>query len=132
VAQPPSTMGIRIPKTTASIAFCIALWIRACWAELAAKRLDRDAADRLSAALAGSWEAWRERLLGVTRPAAVLRDVLRRAGAPTTPEEFGCSRPLYREAVSRARLIRSRFTFLDLAADAGILDGFVKELPVER
>jgi glycerol-1-phosphate dehydrogenase [NAD(P)+] len=125
-------MGIRIPKTTASIAFCIALWIRACWAELAAKRLDRDAADRLSAALAGSWEAWRERLLGATRPAAVLRDVLRRAGAPTTPEEFGCSRPLYREAVSRARLIRSRFTFLDLAADAGILDGFVKELPVER
>ena len=54
--------------------------------------------------------------------------MLRRAGAPTTPEELGWSRSFYREAVSRARLIRSRFTFLDLAADAGILEGFVAGL----
>ncbi len=101
---------------------------RACWAELSAKRLDRDAADRLSARLAASWEAWRGRLAGVLRPSAALRDVLRRAGAPTTPEELGWSRSFYRGAVYRARLIRSRFTFLDLAADAGILEGFAAGL----
>jgi glycerol-1-phosphate dehydrogenase [NAD(P)+] len=101
---------------------------RACWAELSAKRHDRDAADRLNARLAGSWDAWRGRLAGVMRTSAELEDVLRRAGAPTMPEELGWSRAYYREAVSHARLIRSRFTFLDLADDAGILEGFAAEL----
>jgi hypothetical protein len=52
--------------------------------------------------------------------------VLRRAGAPTTPEALGWSRPYYREAVSHARLIRNRF--LDLADDAGILERFAAGL----
>jgi glycerol-1-phosphate dehydrogenase [NAD(P)+] len=98
---------------------------RACWAEVAAKRLDRGAADRLNARLAGSWETWRSRLAAVSRPSAALRDVLRRAGAPATPEELGWSASVYREAVSRARLIRRRFTFLDLAGDSGILQRFL-------
>jgi glycerol-1-phosphate dehydrogenase [NAD(P)+] len=101
---------------------------RACWSELSAKRHDRDAAERLSRRLAAGWDAWRARLAGVGRPAAQLADVLRRAGAPTTPEGLGWSRDYYREAVSRARLIRNRYTFLDLADDAGILEGFAGEL----
>jgi glycerol-1-phosphate dehydrogenase [NAD(P)+] len=100
---------------------------RACWAELSAKRLDGLAADRLTARLAAHWEAWRGRLLAVSRPAAALEAVLRRAGAPTTPEALGWPRPFYRQAVRHARLIRSRFTFLDLAADAGVLEGFAAE-----
>jgi len=94
---------------------------RACWVELSAKRLDRDAADRLSARLTASWDAWRERLTAVSRASAALHEALRRAGAPTMPEELGWSRIFYREAVRHARLIRGRFTFLDLADDAGIL-----------
>ncbi len=101
---------------------------RACWTELSSKRHDRDTADRLSARLAAGWDVWRARLAGVLRPAAELEGVLRRAGAPTLPEELGWSRAYYREAVSHARLIRSRFTFLDLADDAGILEGFVAGL----
>jgi glycerol-1-phosphate dehydrogenase [NAD(P)+] len=101
---------------------------RACWAELAGKRLDREAADRLSARLAASWDGWRARLAAVGRPSAALAAVLRRAGAPTTGEELGWPRAFYRDAVRHAREIRNRFTFLDLAADSGVLEGFVAEL----
>jgi glycerol-1-phosphate dehydrogenase [NAD(P)+] len=101
---------------------------RACWRELSAKRHDREAADRLSARLAASWEAWRGRIAGILRPSAELEAVLRRAGAPTRPEDLGWSRAYYRQAVSHARLIRSRFTFLDLADDAGLLAAFAAGL----
>lgn len=99
-----------------------------CWRELAAKRLDAAAAAALSQRLVAGWEVWRARLAAVTRPARALADVLRRAGAPTTPEDLGWPRPFYREAVRHAREIRNRFTFLDLAADAGVLDDFVAAL----
>jgi glycerol-1-phosphate dehydrogenase [NAD(P)+] len=101
---------------------------RACWSELSAKRLDRDSAGRLGARLAASWEDWRERFAGIARPSAELEAVLRRAGAPTRPEDLGWSRAFYRQAVSHARLIRRRFTFLDLADDAGLLAGFAAGL----
>jgi glycerol-1-phosphate dehydrogenase [NAD(P)+] len=101
---------------------------RACWTEVAAKRHDREAADRLSVRLAAGWDNWRGRLAAVSRRSADLQAVLRRAGAASSPEELGWSRAYYREAVCHARLIRSRFTFLDLADDAGILEGFAAAL----
>lgn len=94
----------------------------ACWREFAAKRLDAAEADRLNRRLAEHWAAWRGRLAAVTRPAAELTDVLCRAGAPTTPEALGWPAEFYRQAVRHAREIRSRYTFLDLADDAGLLD----------
>jgi glycerol-1-phosphate dehydrogenase [NAD(P)+] len=100
----------------------------ACWREVSAKRLDAAAAEALTRRLAEGWDAMRTRLLAVTRPAGILRDALRRAGAPTEPEALGWPRPVYREAVRRAREIRNRITFLDLAADAGVLDDFVAGL----
>lgn len=101
---------------------------QACWRELSAKRLDGAATDRLNQRLVTTWDAWRVRLAAVTRPAELLADVLRRAGAPTTPEELGWPRSFFRDAIRHAREIRSRFTFLDLAADAGILDPFISGL----
>lgn len=43
-------------------------------------------------------------------------------GAPTTPEDLHWPCPFYGEAVRHAREIRSRYTFLDLAAQSGMLD----------
>ncbi len=43
-------------------------------------------------------------------------------GAPTTPEDLHWPRRFYGEAVRHAREIRNRYTFLDLAADSGMLD----------
>lgn len=100
----------------------------ACWSELLRKRLDAEAARALTRRLAEDWEAIRRRLLPVTRPAAALREALARAGAPVTPEALGWPRAFFQEAVRHAREIRSRWTFLDLAADAGRLEGFVATL----
>ena len=93
----------------------------ACWAEFQGKRLDAVRADAISTKLAADWDGIRARLGAVMVPARRLEAVLRAAGAPTTPEDLGWPRDFYREALRHAREIRNRFTFLDLAADSGIL-----------
>jgi glycerol-1-phosphate dehydrogenase [NAD(P)+] len=100
----------------------------ACWRELARKGLDAAAAKVLTERLADEWEQIRSRIRTVKRSAAGLRATLERAGAPVTPEALGWSRAFFRDAVLRAREIRSRWTFLDLAADAGQLEAFVAAL----
>jgi glycerol-1-phosphate dehydrogenase [NAD(P)+] len=100
----------------------------ACWRELARKRLDADAAEGLTRRLAYDWEKIRGRLLSVTRPAEELRAALARAGAPFTPEALGWPGAFFRDAVLHAREIRGRWTFLDLAADAGRLEAFAAAL----
>ena len=93
-----------------------------CWQELAQKRLDADGADRLNARLTERWPEIRGRLAQVIRPAEGLADALARIGAPRAHDGIHTSRAFYRDAVLHAREIRNRFTFLDLAADAGLLD----------
>jgi glycerol-1-phosphate dehydrogenase [NAD(P)+] len=94
----------------------------ACWQEFSPKRLDAAAAGALNDRLAACWDDWRGRLQAVARPSDVLARALVRAGAPTGPADLGWPRPFYEEAVRHAREIRNRFTFLDLASDAGLLD----------
>jgi len=94
----------------------------ACWQEFAAKRLDGTRAETLNARLASRWGEMRERIAAVTRPAADLKAVLVRAGAPSGPADLGWSADFYATAVRHAREIRNRYTFLDLAADSGALD----------
>lgn len=89
---------------------------RACWAEFAPKRLGEQDAQSLNARFDENWNTWRPRLAAVTLPSRVLTDVLRRAGAPTTPEDLGWPRPFYEEAVRHAHEIRNRYTFLDLGS----------------
>jgi glycerol-1-phosphate dehydrogenase [NAD(P)+] len=100
----------------------------ACWRELARKRLDSGAAETLTRRLAENWEKVRGRLLSVARTAGELRGALARAGAPVTPEALGWPRAFFRDAVLHAREIRNRWTFLDLAADAGRLEAFAATL----
>ena len=52
---------------------------------------------------------------------ATLAGVLARAGCPQTPEAIGVSAEFFRRAIRDARFLRDRYTFLDLAADAGRL-----------
>ncbi|MBL8834245.1 MAG: sn-glycerol-1-phosphate dehydrogenase, partial [Rhodospirillales bacterium] len=91
-----------------------------CWDDFRKKRFDRAKAEAANAVLAERWDAIRAEIAGVIRPAAELEAVLRRTGAPATPRDLGWPAAFYAEAVSRARLIRNRYTFLDLAAGAGI------------
>lgn len=98
----------------------------ACVRELAGKMLDSRAADALNARIAERWDGIREAIAAVLRPAAALERVLAAAGAPTSATALGWPPEFYREAVMRARQIRNRFTFLDLAGDAGLLAGFAQ------
>ncbi len=97
----------------------------ACARELAAKALSAAAADALNDRLSRSWPAIRARLAVVHRSAADLQRTLAAAGAPARPADLGWPAPFYRTAVTRARQIRSRYTFLDLAGDAGLLEDFL-------
>jgi glycerol-1-phosphate dehydrogenase [NAD(P)+] len=57
-----------------------------------------------------------------------LRERLRAAGCPTTPAEIGLSLPDLKATYIRARMIRNRYTILDLANEAGVLEEIVEEL----
>jgi glycerol-1-phosphate dehydrogenase [NAD(P)+] len=94
----------------------------ACWTAFALKRLDDAGAEALNARIEKNWDTIRGRLLAVLRPASELEAVLARAAAPRRPEDLEWPRSFYREAVRHAREIRDRYTFLDLAADSGVLD----------
>jgi glycerol-1-phosphate dehydrogenase [NAD(P)+] len=91
-----------------------------CWADFAKKRVDGAKADAINGVLAANWDSIRAEIGSVIRPAAELEATLRRAGAPLTPQDLGWPTDFYARAVDRARLIRNRYTFLDLAAGAGI------------
>jgi glycerol-1-phosphate dehydrogenase [NAD(P)+] len=95
---------------------------RSCWREFRKKRVDSGAAIQLNNRLAARWNEIRARIAAIHRPPEQLAEILERAGAPATPEALGWPRDFYREAVRHAREIRNRYTFLDLAADSGMLD----------
>jgi len=48
------------------------------------------------------------------------------AGGPTDAVELGVPIDLYREAIIHCREMRNRFSFLDIAADAGTLEAFAR------
>jgi glycerol-1-phosphate dehydrogenase [NAD(P)+] len=94
----------------------------ACWREVEHKCFDRRRTDELNTRLAAGWDAMRARLAAIRIAAPAIRDLLSAAGAATTPEAIGCPPALFAEARMHAREQRDRYTFLDLAADAGLLD----------
>jgi glycerol-1-phosphate dehydrogenase [NAD(P)+] len=104
----------------------------ACWDEFAPKRLDAQRAAELTQRLARQWPVLRERAAGVQVRADALEATLRRAGAPRMPRDIGLDDAFYAGAVRHARLLRNRYTFLDLADDAGRLAAFAAARPGAR
>jgi glycerol-1-phosphate dehydrogenase [NAD(P)+] len=96
-------------------------------AQLRAKALDEAAAARMNARLAEAWPRMKARLQEVMLPTARLREALDAAGAPLTGQDLGLPSGFYREAVRHAREIRDRYSILDLAGDAGLLEDLVAE-----
>jgi glycerol-1-phosphate dehydrogenase [NAD(P)+] len=93
-----------------------------------AKYIDADHLRQRLSVLQEHWPSLRERLIGQLLPAAQLRDLLRDAGCPTTPEELTLDRARLKASYMQARHIRSRYTIFDLAAEAGIYMDCVDEL----
>ena len=93
-----------------------------------AKYVDADALGERLRLLREVWPGLRARVEEQLMTADELRGLLRRAGCPTNPEEIGLSKEDLRATYRRAQMIRSRYTVLDLANEAGILYECVEEL----
>jgi glycerol-1-phosphate dehydrogenase [NAD(P)+] len=96
---------------------------RFCVGEARAKALDESEARRVNDRLS-DWDGFRAPLLEVMLPTETLVDALAACGGYTTAAQSGLPPALYGEALRHARDIRNRFSVLDIAADAGLLDGF--------
>ncbi len=97
-----------------------------CAAEYKAKTLDEDAAEALNGRLEEIWPSLRRECLSLCVPVATMRERLSAAGGATNAAELGLDPAFYREAVRHAHEMRNRFSFVDLACDAGLLDDFAE------
>jgi glycerol-1-phosphate dehydrogenase [NAD(P)+] len=93
-----------------------------------AKYIDVGALDERLEKLKELWPELSGKLREQLMPAGELRDMLEAAGCPTSPEEIGLSVEDFRATYRRAQMIRSRYTVLDVANEAGIMDECVDEL----
>lgn len=96
--------------------------------EIAAKHISRDDLRRQLERLRAVWPQLTIRLRQQLIPFSVLREMLRTVGAATDPVQIGISVDRLRDSFWQAFFIRRRFTVLDLAARAGVLDACVDEV----
>ena len=98
-----------------------------CIAEMRKKALDAAGAEAFNAKLAALWPELRRELSAFALDPDVMRAALACAGGPTSAAEMDLDPHVWRAAMKYAREIRARWSFLDLADDAGLLDGFLDE-----
>ena len=98
-----------------------------CAAEFRRKAMDGAAADAINARAAALWPEFRRELLAFALPLETMRTALAAAGGPTDAAGMGLPAPVWRDAIRYAREIRNRWSFLDWADDAGLLDAFLAE-----
>ncbi|MDR1386067.1 MAG: sn-glycerol-1-phosphate dehydrogenase [Propionibacteriaceae bacterium] len=97
-------------------------------AQSQAKYVDAAAVEARLVDLIAQWPSLRQRLADQLLPAAELQASLRTVGAPAGPGDIGLTWEALRDTYSRAQLIRSRYTVLDLLAEAGLLEGLADRL----
>jgi glycerol-1-phosphate dehydrogenase [NAD(P)+] len=98
-----------------------------CHKALGAKALAGERLAAINARLEKHWDEWRRTLARLVVPPVRLEATLAAAGAATRPANIGLDPDFYRTAVRHAHEIRDRFSFLDLAAATGRLDGFAAD-----
>jgi glycerol-1-phosphate dehydrogenase [NAD(P)+] len=90
----------------------------ACWSEYERKRVDEARAEQLNARLSVLWDAIRTRIRAISIGHDRIRATLAAAGAATSPQALGYTDADMSRALAHARVLRDRYTFLDLAVDA--------------
>ncbi|MBN9070071.1 MAG: sn-glycerol-1-phosphate dehydrogenase [Rhizobiales bacterium] len=95
-----------------------------CYREIQPKVFDERAAAAMNDKLAALWPTLRRELEPMAIPVAEMKRLLRDAGGALTAADLGVPTDFYREAVVHCREMRNRFSFLDIAADAGWLEDF--------
>lgn len=99
-----------------------------CWEEFSGKRIDAPRAKKLNARIAERWPMIRDRIDAIRLSPDRIETVIAAVGGPLTPERIHLSREFYERALLRGRDIRNRYTFLDLAANAGRLPELIPTL----
>lgn len=98
---------------------------QSCLRAIEEKTFAGDRLEALNQRLGARWStlrsAFRERSLPLER----LQTAFDRIGVAADPRDLGIDPVGYEEAILHARELRNRFTMLDLAASAGMLDSFV-------
>lgn len=97
-----------------------------CGAEYRQKALDANGAAQLNERLQQIWPDLRKECLALVDDVDNMRAKLAAAGGGTSARELGIPTDFYREAVCHAHEMRNRFSFVDLACDAGLLDDFAE------
>ena len=90
--------------------------------EIKAKQVDANSLRQRLTTLAHEWPNLRERLRGFLMGASDMQRLLEAAGVVTDPLDVGITRRRHQRTVIEARLIRRRYTVLDLLYDVGLLD----------
>jgi glycerol-1-phosphate dehydrogenase [NAD(P)+] len=124
--RPPEVRATRVDEAAMSGRYGAGLADRVI-TQFRKKALDEAGAARINARLAEVWPAMSARMREVMLPTERLRQALVAAGAPTTGVDLGLPSGFYRTAVRHAREIRDRYSILDLAGDAGVLEAFAAE-----
>jgi glycerol-1-phosphate dehydrogenase [NAD(P)+] len=102
---------------------------RMMFAEAKKKSFDVSSAAVFNRRLEKVWPQLRVELRAMMMDPDEMAAIMKRAGGPTTATELGLPRSVWRDAMKYARDIRNRWSFLDLADDAGFLDDFLSNDP---
>ncbi|WP_432799314.1 sn-glycerol-1-phosphate dehydrogenase [Poriferisphaera sp. WC338] len=100
-------------------------------AELAAKYIPTQTLHRKLEHLQSCWPDLRLRLQDQLLPATEIANRLKHVAAPYTPQQIGIDDYRLRQSYHQARLIRRRFTVLDLAYMTGQFDLLVANVPIQ-
>jgi glycerol-1-phosphate dehydrogenase [NAD(P)+] len=100
---------------------------RQCVAEFKRKALDPKKAAGVNRWLEENWENFAGKLRAIMLPSEKVQQALKEIGAPLTGRDLGLPQGFYRDVVLHSREVRDRFTMLDMAGDAGLLEGFADE-----
>ncbi|MEQ1521671.1 MAG: iron-containing alcohol dehydrogenase [Aestuariivirga sp.] len=100
-----------------------------CYGEAKKKSFDAQGAAAFNDKLERLWPELRHELRPFIMDPAKMAATLKSAGGATTATELGLSVKLWRRSMKYARDVRNRWSFLDLADDAGLLDEFLAHDP---
>lgn len=96
--------------------------------ETKVKYVDQEGLAQRLGRIVEAWPQTADQLQRQLRPARQFADQLRRAGAPSRPEDIGLTPQDVRDTFPKAMYYRSRYTVLDVAREAGWFDQIVDEV----
>jgi glycerol-1-phosphate dehydrogenase [NAD(P)+] len=98
-----------------------------CIAEMRKTALDARQREIFNRRLAEIWAVLRQEVRPMAMPVARMEAALKAAGGPVSGAELSLPRALWHDAIRYSREIRGRWSFVNLAADAGLMEDFLED-----